>query len=167
MSEISDIIKDIVKKVVPVQLFPATVKSVDKERCVAVLSFDGIEVEARLRASINDKVEGFVIYPAIGSSVLAALIGNQAANLVVMHVSEVDDILMLDGKNEGVVKVKELVSDLQALQKDLNTLKMVFQAWVPAPSDGGAVLKSAASGWAAQSLGLSNKEKLMNEKIKH
>jgi len=43
----------------------------------------------------------------------------------------------------------------------------VFNAWVVAPSDGGAALKSAAATWSGNNLSPAVASDLENKKVKH
>lgn len=77
-----------------------------------------------------------------------------------------DGVVLNGGKLGGAVKVEELTTRLNTIEKDINALKNVFSAWVVAPQDGGAALKGAASTWAGQSLTLTKREDYENEKVK-
>lgn len=77
-----------------------------------------------------------------------------------------DGVVLNGGKLGGSVKVEELTTRLNTIEKDINALKNVFSAWVVAPQDGGAALKGAASTWAGRSLTLTKREDYENEKVK-
>ncbi|WP_418169219.1 hypothetical protein [Alistipes putredinis] len=77
-----------------------------------------------------------------------------------------DGVVLNGGKLGGSVKVEELTTRLNTIEKDINALKNVFSAWVVAPQDGGAALKGAASTWAGQSLTLTKRGDYENEKVK-
>lgn len=77
-----------------------------------------------------------------------------------------DGVVLNGGNLGGSVKVEELTTRLNTIEKDINALKNVFSAWVVAPQDGGAALKGAASTWAGQSLTLTKREDYENEKVK-
>lgn len=77
-----------------------------------------------------------------------------------------DGVVLNGGELGGAVKVEELTTRLNTIEKDINALKNVFSAWVVAPQDGGAALKGAASTWAGQSLTLTKREDYENEKVK-
>lgn len=67
----------------------------------------------------------------------------------------------------GLIKIKELTDKLNAIEKDINKLKTVFSSWVPAPQDGGAVLKKSVSSWASKQLTLSKRGDYEDETVKH
>lgn len=77
-----------------------------------------------------------------------------------------DGVVLNGGKLGGSVKVEELTTRLNTIEKDINALKNVFSTWIVAPQDGGAALKGAASTWAGQSLTLTKREDYENEKVK-
>ncbi|PQJ09492.1 hypothetical protein CJD36_019830 [Flavipsychrobacter stenotrophus] len=67
----------------------------------------------------------------------------------------------------GLVKVMELVTKLNNLEYDLNTLKQIFVAWIVAPGDGGAALKTLAASWASDFLTSSTDTELKSENTTH
>jgi len=78
-----------------------------------------------------------------------------------------DKIQFNDGSFGGLVKVQELTDKINALENDLNNLKLLFQSWTPVPSDGGAVLKALSSTWAGQTITSTVKSDLENTTILH
>lgn len=71
-------------------------------------------------------------------------------------------------KSSFATDINKLVQKMNALESDLNTLKTVFKtSWVPAPMDGGAALKVAATSWAAQSFVQTKVDDIKDELIKH
>lgn len=62
-----------------------------------------------------------------------------------------DTITFNEGaKSSYATDINALVEKLNAIENDINSLKQVFTTWIPAPMDGGAVLKGAAASWAGQ-----------------
>lgn len=125
--------------------------------------------EVRKRAAIgdgDDAKKGCVITPVSGSSVIVSRIGDSDELFVEMF-SEVESVVFDGGKNEGLVKVKELTGKINTLETEINNLKTIFSAWVPALGDGGTVLKTAITTWAGSQLQVTNKADIQNEKIKH
>lgn len=81
-----------------------------------------------------------------------------------------DDKITLNGgsNNSYMMKIDQVVSKLNRLENALNALKQVFTIWVPAPMDGGAVLKAAVTSWAAQLIQpVTMANDLKDDKIKH
>lgn len=98
--------------------------------------------DVRLNA-IDDTLESFLtIYPAEGSTVLVGIIENMKTEAVVMRCSEIqkvsikigeqtlvldkDGLVLNDGKNGGVMKITEVVSWMQKVNSDLQTLKSLL-----------------------------------------
>lgn len=78
-----------------------------------------------------------------------------------------DEIVFNDGGNGGLVNVNGLTSQLNAVEKDLNTLKAIFSSWTVAPQDGGATLKFATTDWAGRQLVASTNGDYEDTKVKH
>jgi hypothetical protein len=76
-----------------------------------------------------------------------------------------DNIVFNGGQLGGMVKVQDLVSKLNTIEQDLNTLKNVFANWSPVPNDGGAALKTAAGTWYGQQLTPTQEQDIENPKI--
>ena len=155
---------------VPVQVFPAKVTEVDEATASCTVEpVAGPEIfEVRIKAAINDKKDGLVIVPVVGSFVLVGIIGNDPETAYIAKYDSIEKIVLHGGELGGIVKVQDLVSKLNALEKDLNNLKTVFSSgWVPVASDGGAALKTAAATWAGSTITESAVAELENPKIKH
>lgn len=154
---------------VPVQVFPAEVTEVDEATAsCTVKPVSGPELfDVRIKAAINDKTDGLLIVPVVGSTVLVGIIGNDAETAYIAKYDSIDRVLLHNGSLGGMVKVGELVSKLNALESDLNTIKNVFTGWTPVPNDGGAALKTAASTWAGSAITQTAAADLENPKLKH
>lgn len=71
-------------------------------------------------------------------------------------------------KGSFATDINKLVDKMNALEQDLNDLKTVFKtSWVPAPMDGGAALKVAATTWAGKSFVKTKVDDIKDELIKH
>ncbi len=147
--------------------FNAEVVSVDAETCT--VKRNGLEhTDVRLAAVVDGNTKNLLVSPKVGSMVLIAdLSEGLMRDLAVIGWSEVETVVFNGGENEGLVKVKELTQKINTLENALNSLKSVFSAWVPVPSDGGAVLKTAVTTWASTQLSVTNKADIQNDKIKH
>lgn len=122
--------------------------------------------EVRKRAAICDPKKGILITPVSGSSVIISSIDESDEMFIEMY-SEVESIQFDGGENEGLVKVKELTTRLNTIEKDINDLKTKLSAWVPVASDGGAALKTAITSWFSKKLTETQKKDIQNDKIKH
>lgn len=173
--EIKEAIKSIVG--VPGMMFVmGRVESVGEETCSVKIADRIVINDVRLNASADGNADNILIKPTVGSMVMMAdLSGGELRSLVVIAFSELDtftvkfagDVVIDEGKNEGLVKVVELTKKLNAIEEDINSLKQVFSSWPPIVYDGGASLKAASASWAAQPLKSTTKEDIENPKIKH
>lgn len=127
-----------------------------------------VEIEGKAPAEgalIGNAESGVMVVPKDGSVVAVVWVSKTTA--VVVMVAEVGEIRLMGGQLGGLVKVEELVKKLNAVEKDLNSLKQVFlQDWVPVSQDGGAALKTAAATWAGRRLTETQKSDIENEKVK-
>lgn len=126
-----------------------------------------VEIEGKAPAKgalIGNADSGVMTVPKDGSVV--AVVWASPVTAVVVMVSEVEELRIMGGQLGGMVKVEELVKKLNAVEKDINSLKQVFTTWVTVPQDGGAALKAASATWAGQRLTETKKSDLENEKVK-
>lgn len=99
-----------------------------------------------------------------GMEVVTFLIDTENAELVEINAAT---IKYNNGKNGGLIKVKELTDKINILQKDLNDIKTAFKNWIPVSSDGGAALKISVSKWAGSSISITEQGEIENTKILH
>lgn len=122
----------------------------------------------RLASVEGGAAGGIAVTPARGSAILVADISlGELRELVAVAYSEVDAIAFQGGENGGLVIAGGVAGRLNAIERDLNTLKTVFKSWVTVPNDGGAALKAASAAWAGQQLTETAAGDIENEKIKH
>lgn len=173
-------IKDVLKSIVGTHgtmFVMGRVESVGDETCSVKIADRIVINDVRLNAVADGNENNIIAKPVVGSMVLMAdLSGGELRSLAVIAFSELDtltvkfagDVVINGGENEGLVKVVELTEKLNAIEKDINTLKKVFSSsWVPVVYDGGASLKAAAASWSAQTLKVTAKKDIENPKIKH
>ena len=71
-------------------------------------------------------------------------------------------------KNSFATDINKLVDKISAIEEDINSLKQAMTNWVPAPMDGGAVLKGLVTSWAAQLIQpVTTVDSIKDELIKH
>ncbi|MCE7990443.1 MAG: hypothetical protein HEP71_00630 [Roseivirga sp.] len=165
--QILDRLREMVKA--PYLVFPAEVKEVDRSTLsCTILPQDGVEMfDVRLKAGVENVTEGLVEIPAINSSVLVVLIGNSPENAFVAKCSRVEEVLFYGGENGGLIKVSELVSQLEKVNSYLKTLTNAFMAPVPVVSgDGGTALAGHISSQLASEQ-IPDYSKIENPKVKH
>jgi hypothetical protein len=152
---IKQAIEEIVKAMIPTQAFLAEVVSVDKEQCTVELKTvnDDLELaDNRLRAVIDQKDTGMIIWPKVGSIIMAALINNDINSCAILMYSELEKITINTdlvefngGELGGMVKAKELKQQLDKTNALLQAVVDSLLNWTPVASDGGAALKTFAT----------------------
>lgn len=71
-------------------------------------------------------------------------------------------------KGSFATDINKLVDKINAIENDINSLKQAMTNWVPAPMDGGAVLKGLVTSWGAQLIQpVTTVDDLKDELIKH
>lgn len=163
----SDNISEAINKLVkqhPDRCVVGTVKAVNGI-LIDVEPIDGTADLIGIRLCPEDTATVFVIIPVIGSIVYVTMDSDTGG--IVTGFSQVDEIYLRGDAHGGLVKVSALVADLNSIKTDLNTIKAVFTAWVPVPTDGGLALKTAAATWAGTTLTNSTVANLENENVKH
>lgn len=153
------------------------VVSVESETCTVKVAGRVTVSDVRLNASADGNDGNIFVKPVAGSMVLISdLSGGDLRELVVTAWSEIDtvtvkfagDVVINEGRHEGLVNVIELTEKLNAIEKDINSLKDVFATkWTPAVYDGGAALKAAAAQWAGDNLTETRQKDIEDERIKH
>lgn len=164
----------------------AKVQSVDEGEgvCVLVDDSNGSEVvypDVRLRPVV-DGSEGITMYPNNDTWAVAVRIEDSedwlllAAGTMYKYRIKVgattieltnDGLVMNGGAFGGLVKLDALVSKLNAVERDLNTLKNIFNSWQIVLNDGGGALKAlATAAWSTQTITATKKEDLENPKVK-
>lgn len=144
---------------------PCVVDSVDENALTCECSpvnGDSPFLDVRIQAGSGN---GVVIIPQTGSIVIVQPLNSETGYISLY--SQIESIKLLDGSFGGLIKVEDLVSKLNTIEDDINTLKDVFTNWVVAPSDGGAALKSISASWAGDKLDNTNVDEIENEKITH
>lgn len=142
-------------------------------RTCNVTPIDGsaIRYDVRLQSKLSS-TKGFVQFPKDGSKVIVTFLNQHTGFISAME--EVDKIYIdtdlvqfNEGLNFGVTKIDSVVSKLNAIETDLNTIKAAFAAWVVVPQDGGAALKAAAAEWYAALITPTIRANLEDTKITH
>jgi hypothetical protein len=147
-----------------VRMFDAEVNSVSMtDRTCEVTMIGGKSANTltvRLMASADD---GLLMKPTIGSTIVV-MMSEYTAPFVAKY-SGVDSITMLGGDLKGLVKVDDLVTQLNNLENDITNLKNAFTSWGVVPSDGGGALKLATASWAGSPITNTQASDLENTNI--
>jgi len=150
----------------PIVTMVAEVKSVDEQNGLCVLT-DGVVdyYNVRLQA-IKAEPNGFCLIPKVGSMAIAVKI-EDTSSMMIINAIEYTKVIMRGGKNGGLVNVVDLVSKLNAIERDVNNLKNALSTWVPVPQDGGAALKTVCTSWAGSALTETTRDDLEDKNIIH
>ena len=152
---------------------------------IVKVKFNKLTYKVRLKSIVDNNSQGIFVVPVEGSMVYCVpehTATNRyvmakcntwskiiiSSNNVQMVISDDDDEIKLnDGSLGGLVVISDLVSKLNTLESDINTLKNVFSGWAPVSQDGGTALKTAASTWAGSSITETTEADIENERVKH
>lgn len=166
-SKLKDKLQNVCQVREPSALILAKVSRVDGQTCDVII--DDLELsDVRLRAVVNDEQSGILVTPTVGSFVMITDLSNgDKRDWAVVMYSQIDKIEINSGKNGGLINIKDLITQLNTIQDDINNLKNAITAWTPAPQDGGAALKTATSQWAAQQINKTKQADIEDTKITH
>jgi len=166
-------LRDALRNVSGMQIFitSARVKEITGETCTVTIGKLDVS-SVRLKATSVKSAGKLMITPRTGSVVLIGSLSGDLKDLAVLSVDEAEkveisgDIVFNEGKNDGMVLVKELVKKLNTLENDINLLKQVFRTWVAVSQDGGSALSLAAATWAEQQLEETQQKDIENKSVK-
>lgn len=174
MLEIREAIQRIVKDSEEMYSVVATITSVDEAaRTVDIQPIDGSAelFDVKLQANI-DGTTGLVQIPTVDSYVVATFLSKDTAFIslctdVDKILIDTEEITINGGSNGGLININDLITKLNTIENDLNSLKLALSTWIPIPNDGGAALKAVISSYAAQTLTPTIVTDLEDDKIKH
>ena len=145
----------------------ATVKSVDKDKCICTAEENGVEYfDIRLRPTTGSNT-GIVMYPKIGATMLSVKI-ESTEEWAMIYATEydsieilIDSLVMNDGSFGGLVKIQELTNKLNALVNVYNSHTH------PVATTGTAAAQSGTAATTTAQAQTFNKSDYENTKIKH
>jgi len=125
----------------------------------------------RLQGIISN-TNGFVQIPKEDSTIAVTFFDNQKGYVSLFTelekiIIDTDLVQFNGGLLDGLTKINEVVTKLNNLETEENTLKANFAAWLPVVMDGGAALKAITAPWAASPLTLTVKADIEDPKITH
>lgn len=172
----------------PIQVVPCEVLSVDTNNFTCDLDpiGDGAKMlGVRLKSAVNANGFGLVVFPKVGTTVLASLINNRPENAYVLTVDEPETVMVKTGsggfvelKNDGkvylngdslggLIKVDELVNRLNNLETKHDNLCSQLEL-LPVPVSGaisGPPVPGSFTG--VKILTNTTKQQLENPKVNH
>lgn len=100
------------------EVFAAVVQSVNEDDCTCVVLADEMEIaDVRLRATINGN-NGFIIFPAVESTVLVQRLGEKEEFFITMF-SEIDGVLIQKDNDTLKLLVNDLCDKVKAISTEL------------------------------------------------
>jgi hypothetical protein len=118
-----------------------------------------------IRLVAEESDNNIYVIPKVGTNVIIGFVDKM--NAILLLPAEVDEVYLRGEAEGGLVKVNDLVTKLNNIESDLNTLKTAFSSWVVVPSDGGAALKAITATWSGQQLTQTTVNDLENDNVKH
>lgn len=121
--------------------------------------------DVRLK-SMETASGALLIVPKLQSGCLVSFINAQGQTPYLLECDEAESILLNKGRFGGLIKIEELTTQLQLLNRWLETFTEAVKSAVIVPNDGGAALKSAIVS-AVETLDLPDYSGIENETVKH
>lgn len=171
-----EIIRKMVSDLIKPDIILGKIKSFEESNWTVEVELNrgGTIDEVSIKSVINTEESGMYVDPVVGSYVLLAVIDGKIDNLFVLGYSQIkrvriiSELIELNGDHfGGIVKSQEVQKSDNKIIDEINQLKQLFASWVPAPSDGGAALKSLLSSWSTSALAQVQQTDFENEKVKH
>lgn len=196
MSELTKLIKRLVKPMIPKQVIRGRVISVNKENdtCdIEPLRGGADYLDVRLKAVIANTDNKIVVYPAVGSIVHLGIIDNNKADTYVTQITEFESVLITNktafklslnnegkveldaqeiifngGKHKGLIKEPELVNQLNKNNKILASILGVLNGTqIIEPGNGSPSALQIALKSSLTGKPIGDFTNISNEKIKH
>lgn len=117
---------------VPQQVILGEVVFVDTGNQTADIKLDdagNVKYTIRLKAVVDGNETGFVVFPAVGSKVLATKIYNQDEYFM-LTCSEAQEVWLRGKENDGLVKISDLLEKINRIE---DKLKSHQHAYIPYP----------------------------------
>tara|TARA_R100000278_G_scaffold70220_1_gene55579 strand:- start:282 stop:785 length:504 start_codon:yes stop_codon:yes gene_type:complete len=142
LTEVKKLIREIVGAN-PNLPIPATVLSVDGQRCKVELKSGLKLTDVKLKATINNSANYILVTPKVGSKVQIMSLSGNLDNMTVIKVDEVEKIEIIQGDLEVVIDstdnkigVKNSVCSLKELLQELADILKQLKVYTPAGPSG-------------------------------
>jgi hypothetical protein len=155
------------------QRFPVMsgkVKSVDTDEmtCSVVFSVDGDEATEGVLLNVKlGNASGFYPIPAVNSDCVVAEVDGPGNLWELLKASSYSKIKINGGLKGGLINIDDLVTRLNNIEYDINTLKSIFSGWTVLAGDGGSALRVAAASWYADTLGATSAGDMEDVDVTH
>jgi len=143
-----------------------TVKSVEFPTCTVRPLDDEIDIDG-IRLISDDKEKGIINIPSIDSIVIVSLVDD--SNGFVSLLSEIDSIGLRGDESKGLIKIEELVKQLDIVTNRIDTLYDAINNGVAASgsADGGTALQSSMKLILNSQTEKENYSNIENENVTH
>lgn len=166
-TNLEELITKIVKTAIPMFVIEGVVTNVYEDSCDIKIESGITLFKVRLHTVLNQK-KGILIKPLKDSKVLCGIVENNPNDAFIIRCTEVDTIIINEGKNGGVTITPKLVDELkknnEILQALLNTIN---GSPVTEPGNGSPSALQLAIKTALAGKKLGDFSKIENKKIKH
>lgn len=181
MEDLTQQLTEFILQNIPLQAELARVKAVDKEKLECIVLLDGVEIGGVNLTPTNKRL-GLIQIPKTGSSVIISTLHNEEGDYFVSMFSQVEEVILITegkermkvvgdsiifdgGENGGLIKIKELKTQLDKNTQAIKKILEAFSSWAPVSQDGGGALKAKVSNLT--DIQLANLGNIENDKIKH
>ena len=162
-----------------------TVQNIDEQNrsCEIKIDDDLTLFNCRLNAVLDSYQNHLLIVPKDRSAVAFICVDGKPTDPLIIAYSEIDKLLLqienttlqIDkdkieingGNNKGLINIEDLVSHINTIEDDINTLKTKIAAFVPVPQDGGAKLKADLADWTGQRITKTKTADIEDTKVTH
>ena len=155
-------------------LIPAIVKSINDD-FTCIVEFEGVKIDVRMTAIVDDDDSKSVIIPSVNSSVMIAFIGNSETDAVIVAYSKIEEIsinanqiTINNGDNGGLIKIEELKKQIAKNNQILQGIMSVISGTpIPEPGNGSPSALQTLLATAIAGKTVADLTNLENDKIKH
>lgn len=147
VAQLRQLLREEIARKVPIQTVWAEASNINMSEGTMFAVSEDLEYFDVLLGLGGDMVE-----PVEGTKVLLGLVGNNRNACFLIYAEQVNRRFISGDNHGGLVLANAVVTELNTLKQDINSLKAVLAGFVPVPGDGGAALKVAAATWSAAQL---------------
>jgi hypothetical protein len=168
----SKVVRSVIQKLAGdavVQTYLCKVKSVTKDVCECEPVNGGANFLAVQLRAVTGLASGILITPKVGSHVIIGLLENDEAQAFVMVYGEIETIELRGDAQGGLVQIKELKENIDALKKFVEAMHQALPSAFSAVGIGSAANGGTASGTYTGAMAgkIITIKDMENKKVKH